>query len=535
VAATSADLPGAQGRLANLDYMWQLVMVLAVGSFMVVLDTTIVNIALPRIITVFGSSVDESQLVLTGYMLALAVIMPCTQYLSATFGTKRLYLFTILMFTLGSMLCGAAWSVPSLIVARVIQGLGGGMIQPLGMAMLFRVTPPERRGSVMAVYALPVMVAPILGPTVGGYLTEFVSWRWVFYLNVPAGALALLLGTALLRETPTRRGLPFDLPGFVLAALCTAPALLAFEAAPSKGFDDPEVMLKLGISVVALPIFVWWELRARDPLLNLRLFKIPAFTMGGIVNFVASTALFGAIFLLPVFLQNLRGLGAMESGLLLFPQALASAVSVIMGGRLYDKVGARPLVVFGFVLLGFSTWMLSSIDVTTPDSSIRWILILRGLSMGFAMMPAMTAWMAAAPQQDMQSASAIQNVLRQVYGAFGTAIFATILQSRVKFHAATLSMFVTPDMPAVARLLGQTQQYALSHGLSEVQGRAMAIGQLYGQVQMAAAVRSFDDCFLIAAVACFVGVVPALFLKAGRPGGPAGARAGAGRQEPVEV
>jgi EmrB/QacA subfamily drug resistance transporter len=533
VAATSADLPRAQGRIASLDYMWQLVMVLAVGSFMVVLDTTIVNIALARIITVFGSTVDEAQLVLTGYMLALAIIMPCTQYLSATFGTKRLYLFTILMFTLGSMLCGAAWSVPTLVIARVIQGLGGGMIQPLGMGMLFRVTPPDRRGSVMAVYALPVMVAPILGPTVGGYLTEFVSWRWVFYLNVPAGALALLLGTALLRETPTRRGLSFDFPGFVLAALCTAPALLAFEDAPSKGFSDPAVMFKLGLSIVSLPIFVWWELRAREPLLNLRLFKIPAFAMGAIVNFVTSTALFGAIFLLPVFLQNLRGLGAMETGLLLFPQALASAVSVIVGGKLYDKVGARPLVVFGFILLGFATWLLSSIDVTTPDSTIRWILILRGLSMGFAMMPAMTAWMAAAPPQESQSASAIQNVLRQVYGAFGTAIFATLLQSRIKFHATTLSMFVTPDMPAVARLLGQTQQFALSHGLSDVQGHAIAISQLYGQVQRSAAVRSFDDCFLLAALACFIGIVPALFLKAARI--PARGAASPGQHEPVEV
>src|SRR5438045_2276652 len=175
MVATAAAFPRGQSRLQGLDYMWQVVMVLAVGSFMVVLDTTIVNIALPKIITVFGSSVDESQLVLTGYMLALAIIMPCTQYLSQTFGTKRLYLFTIVMFTLGSMLCGVAWSVPSLVFARVLQGLGGGMIQPLGMGMLFQVTPPQRRGAVMGIYALPVMVAPILGPTLRGSLTQYVT------------------------------------------------------------------------------------------------------------------------------------------------------------------------------------------------------------------------------------------------------------------------------------------------------------------------------------------------------------------------
>ena len=528
MATAAVAVPRPQGRLASLDYMWQVVMVLSVGSFMVVLDTTIVNIALPRIITVFGSTVDESQLVLTGYMLALAIIMPCTQYLGQTFGTKRLYLFTIMMFTLGSMLCGAAWSVPSLVVARVLQGLGGGMIQPLGMGLLFQVTPPQRRGAVMGIYALPVMVAPILGPTLGGYLTEYVSWRWVFYLNVPAGALALLLGTALLRETPTRKGLKFDYVGFVLAALSTAPVLLAFEKVPTDGFGDPGVLLRFAISVISLPLFVWWELRAEQPLLNLRLFAIPAFSMGAFVNFVTSSALFGAIFLLPVFLQNLRGLGAMESGLLLFPQAIASAFSVIIGGRLYDKVGARPLVVFGFVMLGIATWLLSGLNMETSDTSIRLILLMRGGSMGFAMMPAMTAWMAAAPQSQTQAASALQNVLRQVYGAFGTAIFATLLQSRIKWHAQTMSMFLTPDMPAVQKLFGQAQQYALAHSIPLLQAKTLAAAQLMGQLQIAASVRGFDDCFLVAAAACFAGIVPALFLKGAT-------RSAGGHSEPVEV
>ena len=513
--------------------MWQTLAVIAVGSFMVVLDTTIVNIALPRIITVFGSTVDESQLVLTGYMLALAVIMPCTQFLSQTFGSKRLYLFTIVMFTIGSMLCGVAWSVPTLIFARILQGLGGGMIQPLGMAMLFRVTPPERRGSVMGIFALPVMVAPILGPTMGGYLTEFVSWRWVFFMNVPAGILALVLGSAFLRETAIRKGLAFDFVGFVLAACSTAPALLAFEDVPSKGFSDLEVLGKLLFSLTALSIFIWWELRVPQPLLNLRLFAIPAFSIGAVVNLVSTSALFGAIFLLPVFLQNVRGLGPMETGLLLFPQALASAASMIIGGRLYDKVGARPLIVFGFLLLAAVTYQLSFLDTTTSDDTIRWTLLLRGVSMGFAMMPAMTVWMASAPASETQAASALQNVLRQVFGAFGTAMFAALLQDRIRFHSVSMAMFATPDMPAIAKLLGQMSQFALSHGLTEMQGRAMAIGQLYGQIQLSAAVKAFDDCFLAAAIACALGIFPALLLRnAPRP---KMAAAPAKSHEPIEM
>src|SRR5262245_54515392 len=348
--------------------MWQALAVISLGMFMVVLDTTIVNIALPRITVIFSASVDQAQLVLTGYMLALAVVTPTTAYLSMTFGSKKLYLFTLFMFTLGSLLCGLAWSLPSLIVARVIQGLGGGMIQPLGMATLFRITPPERRGAVMGMFALPVMVAPILGPTLGRYLVEYVDWRRVFFLNLPVGALALFLGTVLLRETPTMPSLRFDLPGFLLAALFSCAVLLAMNDAPDVGWSDPAVIAKLWIGAASLGAFIWWELRTQQPLLNLRLFAIPMFSVGALVNFVNTVGLFGAIFLLPVFLQNLRGLGAMQTGLLLFPQALASGVSVVLGGRIYDKVGPRPPVIAGLIVLGVSTWLLSRLDLATSDT-----------------------------------------------------------------------------------------------------------------------------------------------------------------------
>jgi DHA2 family multidrug resistance protein len=355
MAAAAGTLPVGAARAGGLSYMWQALIVISMGMFMVVLDTTIVNIALPRITTVFGASVDQAQLVLTGYMLALAVVMPTTAYLSQRVGTKRLYLFTLVMFTLGSLLCGLAWSLPTLILARVLQGLGGGMIQPLGGAMLFRITPPERRGAVMGMFALPVMVAPILGPTLGGYLVEYVDWRWVFFLNLPVGALALFLGSLLLRETPTRAGVPFDLFGFALAATFSSAALLAMNDAPDVGWSDPGVVVKLWVAAASLVVFIWWELRTPEPLLNLRLFALPAFSVGAVVNFVTTFGLFGAIFLLPLFLQNVRGLGAMETGLLLFPQALASGVTVVLSGRLYDRFGARPLVILGLLVLATST------------------------------------------------------------------------------------------------------------------------------------------------------------------------------------
>lgn len=501
--------------MRRLDYKWHVLIVIALGTFMVVLDTTIVNIALPRIITIFGSTVDQAQLVLTGYMLALATIMPATPFLSQRLGTKRLYLVTMALFTIGSMLCGLAWSIPSLVVARVLQGLGGGMIQPLGMAMLFRVAPPEQRGTIMGIYALPVMVAPILGPTLGGYLVEYIDWRWVFFLNLPVGILAILMGLLLLRETPIVRGVRFDTVGFVLAALCSGGALLALTDAPEKGWTDPRVVGLLTLALVTLPLFIWWELRLPQPLLNLRLFAIPAFSIGAFVNFVATISLFGAIFLLPVFLQNVRGMGAMGTGLLLFPQALASAVTIVLGGRLYDRVGPRPLLFVGMLALAASTWQLAKLDLTTPDAEIRGLLVVRGAAMGLTMMPAMTAWLASAPLNQTSAASALNNVLRQLFGAFGTAIFATILHNRAIYHQAMLAMFLQPDSAAVMQALGQGQQFLIGHGLNLDQARQVVVGLLASQISLAATVRAFDDCFTIAAIAALLGIIPAMLL--GKP------------------
>ncbi|MCC6626106.1 MAG: DHA2 family efflux MFS transporter permease subunit, partial [Chloroflexi bacterium] len=416
--------------LRRLEYQWQVLVVIAIGTFMVILDTTIVNIALPRIITVFGSTVSEAQLVITGYMLALATIVPAAPYFSQTFGSKRMYLVTLALFTLGSALCGLAWGVPSLVLARVIQGLGGGMIGPIGMAMLFRVTPPEQRGTVMSKYSMPVMLGPLLGPSLGGFLVEYVDWRWVFYLNVPPGLLGVVLGSMLLRETPIVRGVRFDFIGFVLAACCSAGALLGLSDVPERGWTDPLVVGQLLLAAVTLPIFVWWQLRTPHPLLNLRLFAIPAFTVGAAVNFVTAAAMFGGVFLLPLFLQNVRGLGAMETGLLLFPQSLASFVSIQISGRLYDRIGARPLVLTGLSLLALATVLLSRLDVETPNIAIQGVLVLRGVAMGLTMMPSMTAWLAAAPLNQTPAATALNNVLRQLFAAFGTAMYATILQQR---------------------------------------------------------------------------------------------------------
>src|SRR5437899_612291 len=270
---------GIRGLLHGLDYKWQVLLCTVVGTFMVMLDQTVVNIALPKITTVFGVGVHETQLVITSYMLALAVIMPATGYLSDTFGTKRLYMITMALFTGGSLLCGLAWNNPSLVAFRIIQGLGGGMMMPLGMTMLFKVVPPQQRNTIMGFFGLPLMLAPVLGPTLGGYLVEYIDWRVIFTLNVPLGLLGLFLGLTLLRESEYVPNLKFDLRGFCLSAIGFSALLLGLSDAATDGWMSANVLTRLGIGCAALALWVWVELTDEHPLLELRLFLVPAFTL----------------------------------------------------------------------------------------------------------------------------------------------------------------------------------------------------------------------------------------------------------------
>ncbi|MCL5025866.1 MAG: DHA2 family efflux MFS transporter permease subunit [Chloroflexi bacterium] len=521
-----ATITGTAGRLRRralaLDYKWQSLMVAIVGSFMVMLDTTIVNIALPRITAVFGVSVDQSELVLTGYMLALAVVMPAAGYLTDTFGTKRVYLLVMALFTLGSALCGMAWDINSLVLFRVIQGLGGGMLMPLGMTIIYKAVPPQERGTIMGVFGIPLLLAPVLGPTLGGYIVEYVDWRVIFTLNIPVGALGLLLGATLLRETDRLRGLRFDTAGFILSAIGFGSLLLGLAHGASDGWGAPHIVAYLFVGTAALVVWVIVELDAPTPLLELRVLRNTIYGLATIITFITTVAMFSSMFLLPLFLQNLRGLGAMESGLLTFPQALASGVVMPISGRLFDRIGPRPLVLAGIVIVAYSTWQLSFINLATGDAELRWILIMRGAGMGFMMMPAMTAAMNTVPQHLVARASSLTNVLRQLFGSFGTAIVATILQMRQDFHQSMLAQTVTLDSPAVRSAVAAVQQTLIQHGASPAEAKAGAVLALGQQVAMGGAVRAFDDAFLLSAVVMLFALVPALFLTSTGVRGPGG-------------
>lgn len=503
----------ALAPLRALPYHWQAMLVVITGTFNVMLSMTLVQIGLPRIIAVFDAPVHTAQFVLTGYMVAMAVVMPATGYLTDRYGTKRLYLASITLFTLGSGLCGFAWDITSLVAFRVLQGLGGGMLMPLGMTVIFRTAPVEQRGRVMGVFGLPVLFAPLLGPVLGGYLIDAVDWRVIFTFNLPVGVLGLALASAILREgerSPARR---FDLRGFVLAALGFSALLYGLATGSHDGWRALHVVAALTAGVLFVALWIGVELSNPEPLLELRVFRNRTYAVATCVTFVVTVGMFSSVFLVPLFLQSVRGLGAMQTGLIMLPQALGAGIGMPVAGWLFDRFGPRRLTVAGLVILSWATWQLSRLDLTTPDSTIGAVFFLRGIAMGLVTMPATTVAMNTLPAALVARGSSLSNVLRQLSGAFGTAMFATILQDRQSFHHAFFAQTVTPDVPAVQATLAGMQSWLTRQGVPLAEAKVRAVMAIEREVATQAAVQGFDDCFLIATAICVAGILPALFLR----------------------
>jgi len=356
-----------------------------------------------------------------------------------------------------------------------------------------------------------MMLAPAIGPTLGGYLVTDIDWRMVFYVNVPVVTVALFMGVAWIQESVTTV-VSFDYRGFLLAAVGFSSLLLGLSYGPSWGWTDHGIVGFLLLGVISLATWVVVELRERIPMLDLRMFKYRGYSLATGLNFVTTLGLFSSVFLLPLFLQNLRGLSAFGAGLMLMPQALGAMVSMPISGRLYDKFGPRIPVLVGFLLMGFTTLWLYNLDTTTPDAAFRLNLFIRGLGMGFAMMPIMTFGLASVPVRLISQASSITNVSRTVFGSLGVAVFASILDTFHKANLATLAQTLTPDSLTTMRFLSNIQIILQQSGASFEEARQVATYALYQLANLRAFVMAFDDAFLISAMIVFIGLLPVLFL-----------------------
>ena len=495
------------------SYKWQVLSVVVLGSFMSILYTTVITIALPRIMTNFNAGIDRGQLVVSIYFLALALVIPTTGFLSDRLGTKRVYTVSVAGFTLGSLLCGLAWDINSLIVFRFLQGFTGGIILPLGRAMIFQAVPRQEIGFVMSIFAIPIMLAPIFGPVIGGFLVETASWRLIFYISLPVGIPAIILAGLLLRESERTEGLPFDYKGFILGGIGFSTALFALTRVAQDGWSGANVVALFAVSATALIAWVFVELREEVPLLDLRVFRNVLFAQASSVYLMLIFVVFSVMFLLPVFLQDVRGLSPMATGLLMMPGAVATALVMPISGRIYDKFGPRPLVVPGLILWSYSLFQLHSVDLSTSDATLINIFVMRGVSLGLIAMPIMNLALSVVRRGQVVRASALTACLRQVLSAFGTAIFATILISRQGFHFSGLAQTVTPDSLMAVQVLSGMERAAGQFGTSDALAQDTAIQILDGLVDRQAAVQAFADVFLIAAILVFVTILPALFLR----------------------
>src|SRR3954452_3758588 len=372
----------------GLEYKWLVAIAVIFGLFMAVLDTTVVNIALPKLQAVFGATLNDVQWIITGYTLAQTVSIPLFGFLADRFGSKWIYILSLGLFTLASALCGLSWNVNSMIVFRVLQGLGGGALLPLGIAQVYAVFPPEERGRSQAAIGIPVLLAPALGPTFGGYIVQYFNWRIIFYLNVPIGIIGISMCAVLLRRGRFNPNSRLDIWGLTLATLTFSSLIYGVGEAASKGWTSTTVSGFVVFGLICLLALIVVELRTDDPLLDFTLFKSWNWTSAILITICTTFALFGALFLVPQYLQVLRGLNPEQAGLVLLPSSLVTLIALPISGISMDRFGPKISILIGLVALGISSYLLSRLTLTTPTSVLRLWLIGRSIGIGFASQPA---------------------------------------------------------------------------------------------------------------------------------------------------
>ncbi len=512
--------PGDTPRVSK----WAIALTVMLPTFIEVMDTSVVNVSLPHIQGSLSAGLDESTWVLTSYLVSNAVIIPITGWLASVFGRKRYLMFSLVVFTVSSLVCGAAPSLEVLVLFRILQGLGGGGLQPLSQAILLESFPQKEHGIAMAVFGMGVVLAPILGPVLGGWITDNWTWRWVFYINLPMGIIAVLLAVVFIHDPPyiRRQHTGIDKWGLFLLTVGLGCLQIVLDKGEREDwFNSNFINILSFIAVTALIAFVVVELKVKNPVVHLRVFRDRSFATGNLIMFAGFFCLFGSIFLLPVYLQQLMGYTAMWAGLVLGPGGISSFFIMPIAGILMKKgFNPRNLLATGLVITAYALWLMSGFNLDASFWSVSWPRLLQGFGLGLFFVPLSGATFAGIPREETGNASGIFNLLRNLGGSFGVAFSTTVLSQRAQFHQTFISENINPYNPAFQSYYNQVCQW-LEANSPQTGCPTGGLAIVYREVLRQAGMLAFNDTFWLLAVAtiALVALTP-LFKRPKRPAAP---------------
>lgn len=502
----------------HLKYKWLLLGNVMLGTFMAVLDGTVVNTGLPKIMASFGTGLDKVQWIITAYMLAMAVMLPTSGWLADRFGYKRMYFLGLSGFTIGSFLCSISPNEDILIVSRVIQGLGAGTLQPLGMAIITREFPVKQRGLALGFWGIAAAASISFGPTLGGFIIDNFSWPLIFGINIPVGIVAMLFTIVIQSEYKYPAKRKFDLIGFISITIFLPLTLFALSettaATNTAGWHAPYILLCAAIALIALTVFITAELTAEDPIIDLRLVLNHNFGLALIILVFFSIGMFGSTFLFPVYLQNSLGYTALEAGAVFIPVGIIQGIFAPISGRISDRINPKIPIIIGILLMSFSFYLNSKLSYLSEIRSIMASLYLRGFGMGLTFTALNTVALLEIPREKMAQASGISNSIRQLGGSLGVALLATMLTVRTIYHNQQFGTALNARSQAY-NVTTDRLRFHLRHnaGIPPVKVESAASSFILSNLNKQAYIEGINDDFLLSGIFTLIGGIPIFFIR----------------------
>jgi DHA2 family multidrug resistance protein len=502
---------------------WLVAVTVMLPTLIEIVDTSVVNVSLDHIRGSLSAGVDESTWIISSYLVSNAVVIPITGWLSRIFGRKRYLLFSISLFTISSFLCGASWSLATLIFFRVLQGMGGGGLQPVSQSILLETFPPHQHGMAMAIFGMGIMFGPIIGPLLGGWITDNWSWHWIFFINVPIGIISILLTLSFIVDPPymVRTKMKVDYWGLVSLAVGLGCLQIVLDKGQREDWFSSSLIFWLSIlSIASLLLFVLTEFFAENPIVNLRTFRNASFASGNLIMFFAFFTLFGSIVLLPIYLQTLMGYTSFLAGWVLGPGGIAAMIAMPIAGKLVTKINPKIPLVFGILVAAYSVHLMGRFNLQADFEAVLWPRVILGVGMGFLFIPLNTLAFSEIKKEEMGNATGIFNLLRNLGGSVGVAVVTTLLAQRAQFHQARLAEHLTPMDRNLQSALPEISQFLQGKGFISLPPDQASLAAIYKQLLMQASMLSFNDVFYLLSLMMGFILPLAFLMRSGKKGGP---------------